>query len=381
MEYLFREHFNKEPQYIAKSFGRFEILGNHTDHNGGLCLAATCNLEINGLVAVRDDLKVNVVSKGYDLIQIDLSSLSVVSSEVNTSNGLIRGIANYLNDKGYKIGGFDLYIESSIFKGAGVSSSAAFEVLIGQVFNCLFNRNNIDHMTIALAGQYAENEYFGKKCGLLDQTSIAYGSLSFLDFKDKNQLVVENTNFPFTDIDVILVNTGGDHSSMSNLYSNIPVKMYSAAKKMNHERLIEGNVNEIDNSLDEEEKRFATHFYSECNRVQLAKQVLKNKDKTAFYQLVNGSRESSTNNLRNMQVEGHYENSPREACDFFMSLVGNHGACKINGGGFAGSIVCFVDKNDSNIVISKMIERYGEINVKKIFIVNQAPYCVSKENK
>lgn len=377
MKNEFYRNFQSEPQFIAKSFGRFEILGNHTDHNGGLCLAATCELEVNGLISIREDNYVSAISQGFDQIMISLDYLEPLKDELNSSAGLIRGIARYLKDKGYKIGGFNLYSESTIFKGAGVSSSAAFEIFIGQIFNCLYNDNKIDQMTLAKAGQFSENIYFGKKCGLLDQTSISFGSLSFLDFKDKENLKVENVSFPFDDVDVILVNTGGDHSSMSHLYSNIPTKMFSAAKKMNHERLIEGSLNEVSTCkvLTEEEKRFALHFYSECERVNKMKEALRNKDKKEFYSLINLSRESSTNNLRNMQVEGQYKNSPLEACDLFMKLVGKNGACKINGGGFAGSIVCFADKNISHTVVEKMSEIYGKTNVKIISIVNSSPRC------
>lgn len=377
MEKLFFNNFGKAPEYTVKSFGRFEILGNHTDHNGGLCLAAACNLGITGLCSKRNDLKVNICSKGYNPLNICLCELEPVESEKATSEGLVRGIARYFKDNGKNIGGFDLYIESTIFKGAGVSSSAAYEILIGQIFNSLFNNGEIDEIFLAKAGQFAENNFFGKNSGLLDQTSIAFSNISFLNFENQAAPKVENIKFPFDDVDIILCNTGGDHSSMSHLYSNIPNKMHSAARKIGHKLLIEGDMQEIEacNELDKDEKDFATHFYNENARVKEMINALNNKDKTMFYQMVNGSRLSSTNLLRNMQVENEYNGSPKEACDIVMSVVGNDGACKINGGGFAGSIVCFVDHEKANQLKETLIAKYGKDNVVTISVATEKPCC------
>ena len=374
MKKLFIEKFGVIPSYTVTSPGRFELLGNHTDHNGGLCLASACNLTINGFLSKRDDLKVAIKSVGYSDLNIDLIDLSINESEKFTSEALVRGVASYFRNKGYQIGGFNLVIESKIFKGAGVSSSAAYEVMIAQIFNVLFNEGKVSKIELAKAGQYAENIYFGKKSGLLDQSAIAFGNISFMDFKDGDNPIVNSISFPFNDVDVVIVNTGGSHADLSDLYSNIPLKMKSAAKKSGAEKLIESSKDKVLNNgnLDADEKDFSTHFYDENERVKKMVIALSKNDKKEFYKLIKESCESSTKYLRNMQVGDNYQSSPRRACDIVNKVVGDKGACKINGGGFAGSIVCFVDKDISDLLIEKMSVEYGSNNVKKISIYNNS---------
>lgn len=369
----FYEIFNKNPEYFVKSSGRFEIIGNHTDHNGGLCIASSCNLAISGMLSKRDDNIVNVVSEGYKRVSTSLDNLEPNEDKKFSSEALTRGIAKYLQSNGYKIGGFDLYTRSSIFAGAGVSSSAAFELLIGQIYNELFNDNKIPSSVLAKAGQYAENVFFGKSCGLLDQTSIAFANVSYMNFKDDIEL--ETLNWSFSDVSIFLVNTGGSHADLSDLYSNIPAKMKSAAKKMGKDRLIECDAKNIDKfDLDEEEKRFALHFFKETERVKLAKKAILDANKSEFYRLINESRNSSAELLKNMQVGDNYAGSPMEACDIVMSIVESKGACKINGGGFAGSIVCFVDSDIADTFRYKLYEKYGVNNVVQIKVNNEKPY-------
>lgn len=369
----FSKLFDRNPDYFVKSCGRFEIIGNHLDHNGGLCIAGSCSLAISGALSKRDDSNINIVSEGYNKISLSLDNLEINKNEEQSSNSLVRGIARYYKDHGYKIGGFDLYLQSSIFPGAGVSSSAAFEILIGQIFNELFNKNSITSDVLAKAGHYAENIYFGKKCGLLDQTSIAFANISFMNFKD--DIEIETLNWNFKDIKIFLVNSGGSHADLSHLYSNIPFKMKSASKKMGHDRLIECDSSNIDKfDLDEEEIRFAKHFYSENNRVKNAKIAILNNDKQAFYKLINESFISSRDFLKNMQVENKYSGSPLEACDIARSVFIDKGACKINGGGFAGSIVCFVDEDIADSFKTQLSQKYGENNVVEISVNDEKPW-------
>ena len=340
---LFKKQYNKLPDKTFDCGGRFEILGNHTDHNHGLCLAATASLCITCVLSKREDLIINLDSIGFSKINVDLSTLDYIESE-NKSAAMIRGVAKYFVDHGYKIGGFDAVSSSTIFPGAGVSSSAAFELLIGQIFNELFNEGKIDKITLAKAGQYSENNYYGKASGLLDQIGVAFGNTVAIDFEDIANPKVENVEFPFEDLSFVGVNTGGDHSSMNALYSKIPVDMKSAAKKMGVEFLRESTLEKLEKTegLTEIEKARSIHFYNENERVKKAIEALKNKNKILFLEQMNGSRISSTNYLKNMMVEGHYEGSPLEACDLAMKILGKEGACKINGGGFAGSIICAI---------------------------------------
>lgn len=370
----FKKDYHKAPTHRFDCGGRFEILGNHTDHNHGLCLAATASLAITSLVAKRDDLVVNFDSFGFSNVNINLSNLDYDDSE-KKSSAMIRGVAKYLLDHGYKIGGFDAVSSSTIFPGAGVSSSAAFQLLIGQIFNDLFNDGKIDKITLAKAGQYSENNYFGKASGLLDQIGVAFGNVVAIDFKDIENPKVEQIAFPFNDLVFIGVNTGGNHSSMNSLYSQIPLDMKNAAKKMGVNFLRDTTKEQFEKAenLSEIEHSRALHFYTEDERVLKAINALKNEDKTLFLQLINESRLSSTNNLKNMMVEGHYEGSPLEACDIAMSILGNEGACKINGGGFAGSIICAVPKHLVKKFSKLMSKKYGKENVALIKIREYGP--------
>ena len=242
----YKVYHNEDPEIVCSCGGRFEILGNHTDHNHGLCLASACNLEIVAAVRRRKDKKVVLKSLGYQENEVDLSNLDVVDGEKERSEALIRGIAYYLNNKGYKIGGFNAYTISTVFRGAGVSSSAAFELLVGHIYNVLCNEGKIPNLVLCKAGQYAENEYFGKKSGLLDQIGVGYGGIVKIDFKNIENPEVEQIKFPFKDLHFVIVNTGGDHSSLSDLYSSIPQDMYAAANEMKQRFLADASEQELE---------------------------------------------------------------------------------------------------------------------------------------
>ena len=369
----YKKEFKKAPEYKVSSGGRVEMIGNHTDHNHGLCCAFTCNLEITGYVGKRHDNKVACVSKGFKAFTIDLNNLSM-QEEASPSAGLIRGIARYFKNAGYKIGGFNLVSESSIFPGAGVSSSAAFESLIGQIFNVLFNKGQIDRLVIAKAGQYAENNDFGKKSGLLDQIGTGYGNISYIDFEDIANPKIERLTYPFKDLHFVIVNTGGNHSKLNHLYSSIPEDMWNAAKKMGHEFLREckkEDINKVD--LTEMEKNRAIHFFSENERVVEFKKAIETQNEKLFLKLINESRTSSTDYLKNMMIENMYEGSPLQACDMAMEILGKDGACRINGGGFAGSIICVVPTTKLDLFIEKMSDKYGKDNVCQVSVNTNGP--------
>ena len=371
--------FASEAEQVFSCGGRFEILGNHTDHNHGLCLASACNLEIIASVSKNSSEKVLFQSLGFELDEVDLTGLEPKEIEYATSKGLIRGVAAYLINHGYKVGGFNAYSESSIFKGAGVSSSAAFELLVGQIFNVLFNESKISKLELCKAGKYAENEYFGKKSGLLDQIGVGYGGVVKIDFKNIDDPLVEQIDFPFKDLHFVLVNTGGDHSSLSNLYSSIPSDMYEAAKACGHNYLVEGSLEEVEahkSEMSEMAYLRAKHFYEENARVRNAFKALQDNDQETFLKLINESRESSTNYLKNMMVESNYKGSPLEACDLLMKYSDNQGAVKINGGGFAGSVIALVSTSKLEKVLEKMKEYYGENNVQEIFVRDSGPKVI-----
>lgn len=375
----YKKIFAKEADHVFSCGGRFEILGNHTDHNHGLCLASACNLEIIASVSKNNSEKVLFQSLGFDLDEVDLNDLSSKEIEYARSKGLIRGVAAYLKEHGYKVGGFNAYSESSIFKGAGVSSSAAFELLVGQIFNVLFNEGKISRLELCKAGKYAENVYFGKKSGLLDQIGVGFGGVVKIDFKNIDEPLVEQIEFPFKDLHFVLVNTGGDHSSLSDLYSSIPSDMYDAAKACGHNFLVEGSIEEIENhknKMSESAYLRAKHFYGENDRVRNAFKALKNNDQETFLKMINESRESSTKYLKNMMVGSNYKGSPLEACDLLLKYSDNEGAVKINGGGFAGSVIALVPTSKLEKVLEKMKEHYGENNVQEIFVRDSGPKVI-----
>lgn len=369
-ENLFKQHYKKDATHYVECGGRFEIIGNHTDHNHGLCLAATCDLKISGFCSRNSTNYINVYSDGYKPFSVDISSLLINEKEKSTSIALVRGICNYFIEHGYKIGGIDLMIQSTIYSGAGVSSSAAFESLIAKALSALYNEDKIAKIELAKAGQYAEVNYFGKKCGLLDQIGTGFGNVTRIDFEDMSNVLTENAEFPFDDLKFVNVNTGGSHAGLDALYSSIPMDMWNAAKKAGVEFLRETTLEKVLalDTLTEMERNRAIHFFGENERVLKAQEALENKDKTKFLEAVNGSRISSTKYLKNMMVENHYKGSPLEASDLAMEILKDKGACKINGGGFAGSIICVVPNDLLDEFCEKMAEKYTKNNVKVMSI-------------
>ena len=373
---LFKDYYGELPEKYFSCGGRFEILGNHTDHNHGLCLASSCDLAISAGVKKTKGLTIRFKSEGFEEDIVDIHELIPSEKEYATSKGLIKGVAYYLVKNGYKVGAFDAFSVSTVFKGAGVSSSAAFELLVGQIFNDLYNEGKVPLLDLCKAGKFAENEFFGKKSGLLDQIGVGYGGVVGIDFSNIDNPQVKRIKFPFDDLHFVLINTGGDHSSLSDLYSQIPLDMHNAAKATGNNFLMETNikeVEEVEDKLTQMEYNRAVHFFSENERVKKAIKALELKNKKMFLDAINESRVSSTNNLRNMMVENQYAGSPLEACDLFLKASEGKGAIKINGGGFAGSVIAVIETPYLDKVIRIMREKYGYNNVKEIFIRNEGP--------
>ena len=376
----FKKVFKSEPTYFAISSGRFEVIGNHTDHNGGLCVAASCDLAISGYLKETNDDRIHLYSEGYQDVILSINDLSLKEDEIGTSTGLVKGVAYYLKEHGYKIGGFDIVTKSTVFRGAGVSSSAAFESLIGQIFNVLFNEGKISKIELAKAGQYAENNYFMKKSGLLDQSAVCFGNISFMDFSNMNEPKIKTIDFPFSDMQFVIVNTGGSHAALNDLYSAIPNDMKNAAKKVGKNLLSETTFEEIEKNKDklsEMEYKRAKHFFSENKRVLSLVNALEKKDKIAFLNAIKGSFISSRDDLKNMMVKNEYVGSPLQACDYAYEFLNDIGACRINGGGFAGSIIACLPKSRADAFIKHMAIKYGLENISKVDI-NPYPPIVKK---
>ena len=382
IEQAFFQQFQNQPDIILSCGGRFEVLGNHTDHNHGLCIAATCSLSIYGAFKKRCDSLINLHSEGYQDITLDLKSLNIIEEEKGSTASLIRGINAYLSND-YQIGGFDAYIKSEIPNGAGVSSSAAFELLIAQAVNYLFNKKQIPLMTLCKAGQYAERTYYGKMCGLLDQIGVAYGGLVYMDFKHIDNPYVEPLLLDLKDYQFLIVNTGGSHAALSHLYTAIPDDMKKVAHFFNKEYLREIDLNDLQNNKEQIETQYnkdiylrALHFFNENQRVESAYNAIKNKDIDSLINLMNESRVSSTNYLKNMFVESE-KDSPLEACNLILKSSNNKAGVKINGGGFAGSVIALLPRDEINSVVKACTEKYGKENVHLVAIRNDVP-CLLK---
>ena len=380
LEEQFVKTFQSEPDKYLSCGGRFEVLGNHTDHNHGLCIAATCDLAIYAAVKEREDNLVRLLSEGFGYSELDLSDLTKVETEVGQPVALIRGIANYLVDNGYKVKGLDIYLKSNIPSGAGVSSSAAFELLIAQIFNVLFNESKIELLILCRAGQFSEREYYGKMCGLLDQIGVAYGGLVYIDFKDDTDLEVKSLKLNLEDYQFVIVNSGGSHAELSHLYKAIPDDMYSVANVFGKNFLRDVDYEEFKkNKPDVIEKcgkkayQRAKHFYDENKRVEKAYTAISKNNIEKLIKLINESRESSTDLLENMCVDGKVKGSPLEACKLIMKASHQKAGVKINGGGFAGSVIALVPKEELKNVVEAAKEKYGKDNVHLVNVRNDIP--------
>lgn len=368
--------FKTKPSFYIDAGGRYEICGNHTDHNHGLCLVANASLRICA-VANKNSKMVNIQSKGFPFITFNLDDLSSNPKEYSTTLSLCKGILYKMKLDGYQIGGFDLYMDSEIPDGSGVSSSAAVESLFGYLVSYLYNDGKIPPMVIAKNGQFSENNYFHKPCGLLDQIGTSFDSSNFIDFKDINNPVV--TTLPFNlPLTLYLIKSAGTHSGLTALYAAIPNAMYAVANKLDNKKYLRDVSNVLDVydkidklDFDDHTKRIAKHFYLENNNVRVARRAIEENNIEDFLGAIRASQYSSLHNLENTYVKGEFKNSPQDIIDHVSAFLGKFGAVRIHGGGFKGTVICFV-KND----FTKDFEAYLEKNYKdrhyKVNISNKA---------
>lgn len=361
----FKKLFNVNEAYICSSSGRVELLGNHTDHNGGRVMSCAISLDTLAFFLPNNVKTINVFSEGYGKISVDLDDLSV--SDKGTTKALIKGVAQGLVDAGYKVGGFNAYVTSTVLNGAGISSSAAFEVLICEIFNFLFNNGEITCEQKAKTAHFAENVYFGKPCGLLDQSAIAYGGLKKLDFANKDKIKVENVDGSLDDYTLILINTGGSHENLTDEYAAIPAEMKSVANAFGKERLIEVDENEFYNAdvlknLSDRAISRAIHFFEENKRVDRAAIALNNCDYADFLSCVKESGISSLCKLQNCYVAGSTDQSVPKAL-FLSEKYLNGGVNRVHGGGFAGTILNIVKNNNADFFVENASRLFGKNNI------------------
>ena len=378
----YRDVFGTAPAALFSAPGRSEILGNHTDHQLGEVLAAAIDRDSYAAAAPSGDSVIRLYANGYGMFEIDTADLTVHEDEKGTTAALIRGVAAGFAEHGYKIGGFRATLESDIFPGAGVSSSACYESLIVGILSSLYNDGHVSPLDMAKVGQFAERDYFGKPCGLLDQVGTSFGGIDFLDFRSVLDPVVLPMKFPF-DLQIVLVNSGGSHAKLTPLYAQIPTDMFHIAKKyFGKEYLREVDPNDFfahdwskEDPKDARAIKRADHFFEENARVLKAKKAIQQKDLSLFLEAVRESGESSTKKLKNTMPPNRYPGSPQEAIDRARPFL-KGGVARIMGGGFAGSIICFLPKKEGPAFIKKMASFYGEKNVVPVSIVDGGPALV-----
>ena len=352
---------SKDPvTHLFSAPGRTELGGNHTDHNLGVVLCAAVQKDMLAAVSKRVDNKVVIRSDGYsEIFEMDISDLGKRSSEKGKTNALIRGVLAGIDESGGQIGGFSAEITSNVGIGSGLSSSASFEILIGTIVNNLFNESKLLPEQIAQIGQFAENIFFGKPCGLMDQTASAIGGIMKIDFADPSHIDIQKVRFDMdtTDYVLVVVNTGSSHADLTPAYASIPAEMSAVAQELGSELLRSQNENLLYDKmtiirpkLGDRAVLRAMHFFRENNRVQQMVAALESTDFNTFLEKVAASGASSQNVLQNAippQSDGMEQGLgfALGISQSFFEQTGR-GVARVHGGGFAGAIQAYVHKED-----------------------------------
>lgn len=364
----FEENEGVKPDAIFSSSGRAEILGNHTDHNHGLVMVSAISCDVIACVKKTNDSICKVYSEGYPAVIVDISNLEVKSEEYGLSDALVRGVAKGIVDRGFKINGFTAYTTSNIFKGAGVSSSAAFEVLVAEIFNDFYLNGALTPVDRAVISQYAENVYFNKPSGLLDQSGISIGSLTKLDFNKPTNPVITKLDAP-QGYQIVITNTGGDHASLTSHYAAIRTEMEAIAEYFGKKVLRDVSYEEFLSQVPSLKRRYsgrailrAIHFYKENERVTMAEKAILEGNVQGFLKAVNESGLSSLTLLQNCMVPGDVAQPVVLGIEYSRAIIKN-GAVRVHGGGFAGSILAFVADDEVENYVVKMQNVFGVDNV------------------
>lgn len=378
-ERAFAETFgvSVEPMIFSAS-GRTEIGGNHTDHNRGKVLAAAVGLDVIAYVIPTRENVITVQSEGFPGDTVKLDVLEPVEAELNSSAALIRGVAAGFVKEGLKIGGFEAYTTSNVLKGSGISSSAAFEVLIGTILSHLYNDGNVSAVKIAQIAQYAENRFFGKPSGLLDQMASSVGGFITIDFKDTANPVIESISYDFASsgYSLCVVDTKGNHADLTPEYAAIPQEMKAVAEYFGKKELRDIDKEQVmENAADIREKLGdraflrAMHFFDENVRVEREAAALKAGNINEFFKNVNESGNSSYKYLQNIYAP---KNPSEQGLSVGLYAAENvlegSGACRVHGGGFAGTIQAFVPNDKLEAFTDTMEKLFGKGSCHKLYI-------------
>ncbi len=363
----FKNSFNASCAYIASSSGRVEVCGNHTDHNGGRVVSCGISLDTLAMFLPTNNNVIHIKSEGYNDIIVNLDGEEI--EKIGTSPALVRGVAVGLKNKGYKIGGFNACFTSNVLGGAGISSSASFEVLIAEILNFLYNDGKITAEEKAIVAQFSENKYFGKPCGLLDQTAIAFGGLKALDFAKQGKISVSNIDNSLSEYSLVLINTGGSHANLTGEYASIPEEMKMVAMALGKEKLIEiteedfyKGLASLHGKLPDRAISRAVHFYNENKRVDAVANALRSNDYAAFIKAINESGISSMCKLQNCYVAGSAEQPIPKALSIAENFLCG-GANRVHGGGFAGTILNIVKDENLTYFVDNMAKYYDKKDI------------------
>ncbi len=360
--------------------GRTEVGGNHTDHQHGCVLAGSVNLDVIAVVAETDDSIVRVKSEGYNEDVIDLNELEPNEAEFGRAMALIRGMCGEFKADGYSIGGFKAYTTSNVLKGSGLSSSAAFEVLIGNILSGLYNENTVDPIEIAKISQRSENKYFGKPCGLMDQMASSVGGFTGIDFNDPEKPIIEKVSFDIKaqGHNLVIVNTGGNHADLTQDYADITIECRAVSEFFGKSYLRDVDTEGFYSSLSELRKAVgdravlrAIHFFNDNQRALDEKLALK---EGRFDDFLNISKESGRSSFQFLQNVYSPSNPSEQGLSLALSLaaevLGNRGAYRVHGGGFAGTIQAFVPDDLLDNYLKTMKSVFGE---KSCYVLNIRP--------
>lgn len=377
----YQRHFGSgEPEFFTAP-GRTEIAGNHTDHNGGKVIAASINMDTIGAASPNHSEIIEIISEGYDKkIVVDISSVDTAPKEDGTPS-LVAGMVKALKEFGFQVSGFQAYISTEVISSAGVSSSASFEMLICTIVNYFFNENRLTYVDYAKIGQYAENHYWNKASGLMDQLACAVGGAILLDFSSEELYKKVDFDFERYGCRLVIVNTGRGHADLSQEYSLVPLEMKAVANCMGISRLSEGSLDQLVSSIPDIEEKVkndrailrALHFYEENVRVeQIADAIHENKRETLI-RMIAESGKSSWELLQNCYS---LENFKEQKIALYLALTElfikrkGDGCCRVHGGGFAGVIMSIISERDIHEYVSFISNYVGRNHVYQMRIRN-----------
>lgn len=366
----FQKAYGDREVAIISAPGRSEVCGNHTDHQHGQVVAASIHLDALGVVAPNSDFKIRLISEGYAEIVVDLTCLKKEKSDEGTTSGLIKGVAAGLKDRGYAIGGFDCVLTSDVLIGAGLSSSAAFEIFLGTTLSHLYNAGRVSPVELATIGQYAENVYFGKPCGLMDQMACSVGGMIHIDFKDAKHPLVEQIPVDFRKYEMTLciTDTKGSHADLTEDYAAVPREMKQVAAHYGKSFLREveeadfyREIGKLASIMGDRAVLRGMHFYAEEHRVEALVKALHEGNKEEFLKIITASGNSSFKYLQNVYTVGDVAHQPVSlALAVSEQALGGEGATRVHGGGFAGTIQAFVPDKKVEAYRSAMDAVFGE---------------------